>query len=345
MSLRILKPAALGRGVRIRATGAYLPERVVTNADLAALGAPLGDEEIRRLSGIRERRWAAPEQATSDLASLAARDAAARAGASLSEVQRLVLATVSPDHPSPSAACVAHHTLGLPPIPVLDLTASCSGFVYALDHAARAVLTGDDTVLAVAADIRSRFLNLKDRSTCALFGDGAGAAILGPAAPDTGLVAIGLTADGAGARSVFVPAGGSREPIATPERHAIHMAEGPQVYFTAVEGMWRAAEQLLAACSLSLADVDMLVPHQPNRRIIDRLQKLTKLAPERVWSNVERLGNMSGASAAVALHECLASGRLAKGARVLIVAGGAGYTVGAALLIVDEALVAAYTSK
>jgi 3-oxoacyl-[acyl-carrier-protein] synthase-3 len=320
--LRIFRPP----GVRILATGSYLPERVVANAELAALGAPLSDEEIVRLSGIRARRWAAPGEATSDLAAQAARAALARAPGA---VDRLVVATVSPDHPSPSCACLVHAALGLGLAPALDVVASCSGFLYALDAAARAVATGEERVLAVAADIRSRFLDLGDRATCALFGDGAGAAIVGRGPEGSGLVAIGLAADGSGARSVYVPGGGSREPDGP---RTIRMADGPQVYLQAVEGMVAAARALLDATG---GAADLVIAHQANRRILDRLGKLTGLP---MFINVDQVGNISGATVAVALDQALTSGRIGPGARVLLVSAGAGYTVGAALLVVDDEL-------
>lgn len=321
------------RGVALLGTGAYLPARVVTNADLVALGAPLGGDEIVRLSGIRERRWAAPDEATSDLAAAAARAALERAGVAASAVERLIVATVSPDHPSPSAACFAHALLGLGLAPALDVTASCSGFLYALDAGARAVATGEDHVLCVAADVRSRYLDLTDRSTCALFGDGAGAALLGRGPEGEGLVAIAVYADGAGARSVHVPAGGSREPRADdPRRHTIHMLEGPQIYVNAVEGMIEAGERVLAAAGVKLADVDLVIPHQANRRIIDRMTRLLRLPAERVYVNVDRVANISGATVAVALDEALRAGRVRPGGWVLLVSAGAGYTAGAALV-------------
>ncbi|HUS67312.1 MAG TPA: beta-ketoacyl-ACP synthase 3 [Kofleriaceae bacterium] len=329
--------------MRIAATGAYLPARVVTNAELVAAGAPLSDEEMVRLSGIRTRHHVAAGEATSDLAVAACRRALARAGAAPESIDRLILATVSPDHLSPSAACVAQKGLGLLPGPALDVTASCSGFLYALDLAARAVATGESAVLAVAADVRSRFLDPADRATCALFGDGAGAALV-TAGPDdgTGLVAIGLSADGAGAQAVYVPAGGSREPASAESvagrRHYIKMAEGPQVYLAAVEGMLATAEALLSGVGLGFADIDLVVPHQPNRRILDRLARLAEIPPEKMVVNVDRIGNVSGATAAIALDEALAAGRAPAGAKVLLLAAGAGYTAGAALLVVDEGL-------
>jgi len=345
--MKVFMPSALGRGVRIRATGSRLPDRVVTNADLVAAGAPLTADEMFRLSGIETRRWVADSEATSDLAVAACRHALARAHVAAADVDRLVLGTVSPDHVSPSAACIVQHALGMGHAPAFDLTASCSGFLYALDVAARAVATGDRHVLAVAADVRSRFLDLTDRATCALFGDGAGAALVSEGPVGAGLVAIGLIADGSGSKSVYVPAGGSREPASAAtvaaRRHAIRMEEGPQVYLSAIEGMLETAEALLAAVGMTFADVDLVVPHQPNRRILDRLAKLAGIGPEKIFVNVDRIGNVSGATCAIALDEALTSGRARAGTRVLLLAAGAGYTSGAALLVVDDALEAAST--
>ena len=340
--MKVFRP----RGVRIAGTGSYLPARVVSNADLVAAGAPLSDEEMVRLSGIRTRHHAAPDEATSDLAVVAARRALACANRSASEVERLILATVSPDHASPSAACVAQAALGMAPYPAMDVTASCSGFLYALDLAARAVATGESAVLAVAADIRSRFVDPTDRATCALFGDGAGAALVTSGPDDgTGLVAIGLSADGVGARAVYVPAGGSREPASAEtvagRRHFIRMAEGPQVYLAAVEGMLATGEALLSALGLGWNDLDLSVPHQPNRRILDRLARLAELPPEKMIVNVDRIGNVSGATVANALDEALRTGRARAGAKVMLLAAGAGYTAGAAVRVVDSALASA----
>ncbi len=339
--MKVLRPSALGRPVRIARTGRHLPSRVVDNAELQRLGAPLAPDEIVRLSGIETRRWAADDEATSDLAIAAAR--AALRGFDPQRVDRVVLGTVSPDHPSPSTACLVQRALGLREVPALDVGASCSAFLYALDVAARAVITGDDAVLAIAADVRSRFLDISDRSTCALFGDGAGAALLVPHDdPATGLVAIGLLADGRGARQVYVPAGGSRLPASAAtvaaREHFIRMEQGPQVYMSAVEGMIGTGERLLAALGLTFADVDLVVPHQPNRRILERLGRLAGIPSDRVYVNIDRVGNISGASVAVALDEVIESGRLKAGDRVLLLTAGAGYTAGAALLVADEAL-------
>jgi 3-oxoacyl-[acyl-carrier-protein] synthase III len=340
--VKVLVPAELGRGVRLRSTGSYLPSRVVTNDDLVRLGVPLTADEMVRLSGIRARHWAADDQATSDLALAACQSALARAGVVGADVDRLVLGTVSPDHMSPSAACFVQRALGMGQAPAMDVTASCSGFLYALDVAARAVLTGDRRALACAADVRSRFLDLGDRGTAALFGDGAGAAVVEPAPAGQGLLAIGLAADGEGARSVFVPAGGSRAPATADtvarREHTIRMAEGPQVYLAAIEGMIAAAETLLGALGKTWDDVDLIVPHQPNRRILERMAKLARLPPEKVFIDVERIGNVSGATCAIALDDAIDQGRITPGQRILLLAAGAGYTAGAALFVADQAL-------
>lgn len=344
--MKLFRPAAFGRGVRIMGTGSYLPERVVTNADLVAMGAPMTDEEMVRLAGITQRHWVGEGEATSDLAVEASKQALARAGVSADQIERLVVATVSPDHSSPSAACLAHGRLGLRQVPALDVSASCSGFLYALDTAARAVVTGDDRVLAVAADVRSRYLDVSDRATCALFADGAGAAVLAPGPVETGLVAIGLMAEGSGAHSIYVPAGGSREPASAEtiaqKRHSIRMADGPQIYLSAVEGMLLCAESLLTQLGMTFADVDLLIPHQANHHILKRVAWKAKVPMDKVYVNIDRVGNISGATTAVGLDEALAAGRAKAGSRVLLVAAGAGYTGGAALVVVDEELAAKY---
>lgn len=338
-------PGRLGLGVRLRATGSYLPAQVVTNADVVAQGAPLGADEIFQLSGIRERRRAAPEEATSDLALGAARAALARAALPPERVSRLVVATTSPDHPVPSTACLVQHALGLGQVPACDLSAACSGFVYALDVGARAVATGDEAALVVAAEIRSRFVSPTDRSTAALFGDGAGAAVLERAPVGEGLLAIGLLADGSGARSVHIPAGGSREPASPATvaagRHTLVMEDGPQVYFSAVEGMIGTGKKVLDALGLSWKDVALVVPHQPNARLLLRLARVAGLPAEKLFMNVERYGNTSGAACAIALDEALRTAALKAGDLVMLLTAGAGYTGGAAVLKVDEALLAA----
>lgn len=343
--LRVFQPGSMGVGVRIASMAAALPTRKVTNADLVALGAPLTAEEMEKLTGVVSRRWAQEGQATSDLAAAAARHAMERAGVTSAQLHRLVLATVSPDHPSPATACRVQKLLGAAPCPAYDITATCAGFVFALDQATRAVATGDGAVLAVAAETRSRWLDIQDRGTCALFGDGAAAAVVQPGAVGTGILAVGTGCDGEGFHSVYVPAGGSREPATAQSvearRHFIRMADGPAVYMQAVEGMLQTAEGLLAALGMGFDDVDLVIPHQPNRRLLERLARLARLDAGKLFVNMENLGNMSAASVAVALTQALEEKRVSAGSRVLLVAAGAGYTAGAVLLQLDQALLSA----
>ncbi len=357
--MRVFRPADMGRGVRIVSTGSFLPGRVVTNADLVAAGAPLSEDEMVRLCGVRSRRWVSDGEATSDLAIGAGRAALESArrfdwrpdGRSEAPplIDRVILGTVSPDHSSPSTACLVQHGLGLPPVPAYDVTAACSGFLYVLDAAARAVVTGDEYVLAIAADVRSKYLDVRDRATCALFGDGAGAAILGPGTPGSGLLAIGTVADGSGARSIFVPAGGSREPASADTvsggRHTIHMQDGPQIYVSAVEGMLEVAGNLLAALGMAFKDVDLVIPHQANFHILKRLAWKAGISLDKVHVNIDRVGNISGATVALALDEALRAGKAGAGSRILLLAAGAGYTAGAAIYEVDEALLATMTGR
>jgi len=339
-----LRSSPGGRGVRIAATGSYLPSRVVSNDDLVAAGGPLSADEIEKGLGIRARRRAAPEEATSDLAAHACKGALARADVDADAVQRLVLATVSSDHPSPSTACFVHHLLALKDAPAFDITATCAGFIYGLDHATRAVLTGEENVLVAAADIRSRYVDPKDRASFAVFGDGAGAALLTSAPVNTGILGIGLFADGSGRESVIVRAGGSRKPASAETlaagEHFVRMADGPQVYLAMIEGMILTSERILAGMKMSMDEIAMIVPHQANGRVLARLARLLRVSEDRIFSNVTNYGNMSGASTAVAFHEALQSGRLVPGDNVLLVAGGAGYTAGAAVVKIDEALLA-----
>jgi len=338
--MKLFRPAELGMGIRLASVASYLPARVVTNEDLVALGTPMTAQEMARACGITERRYADASQATSDLATEAA--SRALAAARTATVDRVIVATVSPDHASPSTACFVQRNLKLGKAPAFDVTASCSGFLYALDVAARAVATGDTQVLAVAADIRSRFVNPLDRSTAPLFGDGACAAVVSRGEPGRGLLSLGLLADGSGVHSVYVPAGGSREPASEQtvkeRRHSIRMEEGPQVYLTAVEGMLDTGDALLRAEGLSWKDIRWVVPHQPNQRILERMTRLARLEEGQLVFNIEKVGNISGASCGVALHALLRSGKASEGDRVLLLAAGAGYTAGAALLQLDDAL-------
>ena len=326
-------------GVRIASTGSYLPERVVTSAEIAARpNAPLTEAEIARLTGVKERRWAAPDQATSDLAVAAGRQILGRTDQA--SVDRLLLSTTSPDYQSPAAACIVQRGLALAPAPACDISAACAGFLFALDAGARAVLTGDERVLVLAADIRSRYVDPEDRGTCALYGDGAGGALLEPGPAGEGILALFLAADGAGAEAIHIPAGGSRRPASEAtvrdREHYLHMVDGPRVFLTALEGMSETADALLSALGMGMDDVDLVVPHQPNRMILDRLARTMRLSPDKLFVNVHRTGNMSSASLAVALDQAIAQGRAGPGSTLLLLGGGAGFCAGAALIRIPE---------
>lgn len=322
-------------GVRLASTGSYLPERVVTSAEIAdGSSGAITAAEIAKLTGIEERHWVSDSQATSDLGIAAGRAALSRAG--MTRVDRLIVSTTSPDYPSPACACLVQRGLGLAPAPAFDVSAACAGFLFGLDVATRAVLTGDEDVLLVAADVRSRFVDPHDRATCALYGDGAGAAVLSPGAAGEGILAVYLAADGDGAEAIHIPAGGSRRPATAQtvaERgHYLHMVDGPRVFLTALEGMSQTAEVILEATGHTLDDVDLVVPHQPNRMILDRLARVMRLPADKLFVNVHRTGNMSSASIAVALDHAITEGRARPGSLVLLLGGGAGFCAGAALI-------------
>ena len=342
MTVRLFRPASLGQGVRLLSVAAHVPSQVVRNEDLVARGAPLSAADMHKLTGILERRWALPHEAASDLGAAAGRLALDASGLSSADIQRLVVATVSPDHPSPSTACAIQHALGMAPAPSFDVSAACSGFVYALDASARAVATGDQAVMAVATDVRSRYLDVTHRTTCALFGDGACAAVLAPGKVGEGILGMALAADGRGVKSVHVPAGGSRRPASLEtvrnKEHFIAMADGPEVYFQAVEGMLGMAEAVLSGLSLSFADIACIAPHQANGRLLERLSKLGKFPSSKLLVNVDRYGNTAGASCGIALSEALTTGRVRAGDLILLLAAGGGYTAGAAVIACDDAL-------
>ena len=320
-------------GVGIVATGMALGEHVVTTEELAARHGwdAAAVARIRKGAGVEQRHHAAPTTTTADLGARAAADLTTPTPA------RLLLATVSPDTPVPSGAPRVAARLGWTDRAASDVGAACSGFLYGLDLAARHVLTGDPAVLLVAADVRSRFVPWDRPGTASLFGDGAGAALVAPTPAGTGLLACTLHADGRRADTVQIPAGGSREPT-SPEsaragRHLLHMDEGPQLFLEAVEGMVDAGVACLALRNLTWEDVDIVVPHQPNARVVERIHRFARIPADRVFNNVRNRGNMGGATLAVALHEAIEQGRVRPGARVLLLAAGAGFTAGAAYLV------------
>jgi 3-oxoacyl-[acyl-carrier-protein] synthase-3 len=325
-----------GNGITVGLTGlgSYAPERVLTNADLEAM-VDTNDEWIVTRTGIRERRIAAPEQAASDLALPAARKALEQAGVAAEEVDLIVVATATPDMLFPATAAIVADTLGARNAAAYDLLAGCTGFVYALAQAYGQVASGLSTkALVVGAEVLSRITNWQDRSTCILFGDGAGAAVVEPIVTG-GIAGFELGADGSGGPDLCVPAGGSRLPISCDELEEelqfIKM-NGAEVFRFATRVMVSSAEEVLAVCGATVDDVDLYVPHQANRRIVDHVVKNLGLDPNKVLINIDRFGNTSSASIPICLAEAQEDGRLGEGTRVLMSAVGAGLTWGSVYL-------------
>ena len=335
MNPTLVVPAPLPRPVRIAGTGAYAPERVLTNRDLEKM-VHTTDEWIVTRTGMRERHIAADDQAASDLGAEAARRALADAGLRADDVQMIVAATITPDHPFPNTGCMIQHKIGARNAFCMGLEAACSGFVYGVETARHFIASGAiETALIVGAEKMSALLDWRDRSTCVLFGDGAGAAVLRPAHRGRGLIASALGSDGSLGELLFVPAGGSRRP-ASPEtvaagEHYLRM-NGREVYKHAVTNMVRAARAALHRAGLTVGDVRWFIPHQANLRIIGAIAERLGAPMDRFVINVERYGNTSGASVPIALDEASRDGRLRNGDIVMMLVFGGGFTWGATLL-------------
>jgi 3-oxoacyl-[acyl-carrier-protein] synthase-3 len=320
--------------VSITGIGANAPERVMTNDELAKI-VETSDEWIVERTGIRERRVAAPEEALSDLARPAAEDALERAGVQASEVDLIVVATVTPDMLFPSTGAILADQLGAKDAAAYDLSAGCTGFVYAIAQAHGMVASGlAHHALVVGGDVLSKVVDWQDRSTCVLFGDGAGAVVL-ERVPEGGFLGFELGADGSGGPQLYMPAGGSRAP-ATAETVAgrQHYAKmnGREVFKFATRVLVDSAEKILDECGVPVEDVDVYVPHQANVRIIDHARKKLGIPEERTVVNVDRFGNTSSGSIPLALEDAESDGRLKEGEMVLMTGMGAGLTWGSALI-------------
>ncbi len=323
------------RSTGIVSVASAVPEKVVTNADIEKI-VETSDEWIRSMTGIQERRMAADDEATSDYALKAGRAALDRAGLSANDIDLIIVATVTGDMPFPATASIVQEGLGAEGVPAFDLGAGCSGWVYALATAHAYVSSGIyNRVLVVGADLLTRVTNWTDRSTCILFGDGAGAAVVAPVEDGCGFLGFDLGSDGSGAKFLNISAGGSRKPCSHEaiDNHEdkIHM-EGREVFKFAVKIQGEATERVLAKCGLTTADVDMVVPHQANIRIIDSAVKRLGLPPEKLFVNLQKYGNTSGASIPLALDEALQAGKVKKGDTVVLVGFGAGLTWAAGVM-------------
>ncbi|ATO47997.1 beta-ketoacyl-ACP synthase III [Brevibacillus laterosporus] len=323
------------RPVGILATGSYTPDKVLSNADLEKI-VETSDEWITSRTGIRERRICAEDQASSDLAYEAAVRALNKANISAEEIDMIIVATVTPDHSFPSTSCILQERLGAKKASAIDLSAACTGFIYGVTTATQFIANGMYRyVLVIGVESLSKITNYEDRNTCVLFGDGAGAAVLGPVPEGMGFKAFDLGADGSGAKLLSLPAGGSRYPVSKEtvenKMHYLSMT-GNEVFKFAVRVMNSATETVLTKAGLEKEAIDLLVPHQANLRIIDSAVKRFGLSEDKVVINLDRYGNMSSASIPVALDEAIQSGRVKEGDNVILVGFGGGLTWGAALL-------------
>ncbi len=319
-------------GAGILGVGMAVPDKVLTNADLEKF-VETNDEWITSRTGIKERRLSTPEETSSTLGTLAARRALEHAGISASDLDLIICATATGDYPWPATACLIQRELGAGRAAAFDLSAACSGFTYGLGVAAPMIQSGAvRRVLVVGVDTLTKQVDWTDRGTCILFGDGAGAAVLGPCAPDEGILASQLGADGHGFEQIWMECGGNRVPVTISEvnegRNFIRM-KGAEVYKFAVKIMGEACIEALCKANLTSEQVSLFIPHQANIRIIQAAAERMKLPPEKVFLNVHKYGNTSAGSIPIALTEAVQEGRVKRGDVLVFVGFGAGLTWGA----------------
>lgn len=320
---------------RIAGTGGYVPARVVTNEELASLTG-VAPAAIYRRTGIRERRWAASDEATSDLALRAATAALAAADVQAKALDAIILSTTSPDTPMPSSACHLQRLLGAKQAVAFDLAASCSGFLYAVsvaDHMIRLGRAG--RVLVAAAEVKSRYLNFQDGNTAILFGDGAGAAVLAACDARRGILSVALHADGSRADLITIPAGGSRLPASEKTvvegLHAITM-KGPSLFRVAVRRLETAVTETLKEHGVTVSDVDWFIFHQANGRLLEKVAEGLGIPPNKTFSVIERFGNTSSSALPLTLDTAVRAGKVKPGDLVLLGTIGGGLTWATALI-------------
>ncbi|MDB6067967.1 MAG: 3-oxoacyl-(acyl-carrier-protein) synthase 3 [Pedosphaera sp.] len=324
-----------GRTCSISGVGSYVPERIVTNADLERM-VDTSNEWIVSRTGIKERRVAAADEFTSDLAAHAATRAMKQAGVKPEEIDLIIVATITPDMPFPSTACLVQQKIGAYRAAAFDIEAACSGFIYGLEIGQQFIMSRTyNTVLVIGAEKLSSIVDWTDRNTCVLFGDGAGAAILQNRPNAHGLLTACMGADGQKADLLSMPGGGSRCPASAASvsagMHYLRM-DGKETFKNAVQAMNTAAQESLRRCELDISQIKCIIPHQANRRIIDAVSDRLGAKPEQVFVNLDKYGNTSAASVAIALDEVVESKRIQRGDLILLVVFGAGLTWGAAVI-------------
>ncbi|HSH94039.1 MAG TPA: beta-ketoacyl-ACP synthase III [Roseimicrobium sp.] len=324
-----------GRTCSVVGVGSYVPERIVTNEELSKM-VETSDEWITSRTGIRQRRIAAADEFTSDLGTKAALKAIERAGIKAEDIDLIIVATITPDMPFPSTACLVQQKIGARKAAAFDLEAACSGFIYAMEIGQQFIMSRTyETVLVIGAEKLSSIIDWQDRNTCVLFGDGAGAAVLQYRPDSHGLLTACMGADGSKAELLSMPGGGSRCPATadsvSSRLHYLRM-DGKETFKNAVNAMCSAATEALRRCELDITQIKCVIPHQANRRIIDAVGDRLGATPEQIFINLDRYGNTSAASVAIALDEAVNSGKLERGDLILMVVFGAGLTWGAAVI-------------
>jgi 3-oxoacyl-[acyl-carrier-protein] synthase-3 len=315
--------------------GSALPEKVLTNLDLEKM-VDTSDQWITERTGIKERRQAGPQETTSSLSVQASRKSLEMAGLSPRDLDLIICSTISPDMPLPSTAAFIQHELGARSCCAFDLAAACSGFLFGISVADQFIRNGSAKyVLVIGAELLSRYVDYTDRATCVLFGDGVAAAVLGPVAPPSGILAAELHTEGRFADHLYIPAGGTAMPASCEtvqnRGHYIKM-RGNELFKVAVRGMEEVSRNVLEKAHLSPDQIDLFIPHQANQRITEAVRERLGLSPEKVFCNISRVGNTSSASIPICIDECVRGGRLKKGDLVLMSAFGAGVTWGAVLM-------------
>ncbi|PKN74449.1 MAG: 3-oxoacyl-ACP synthase [Candidatus Cloacimonetes bacterium HGW-Cloacimonetes-2] len=321
---------------KFSAFGSFAPKKILNNFDLEKI-VDTTDEWIRTRTGMFERHICSPEEAASDLATQAAINAIEASSVKYKDIDMIICATISGDHPFPSTACIVQHRLGMKGFPAMDVSAGCTGFVYAVETARQFVENGTrQNVLVIGVDILTKITNWQDRNTCVLFGDGAGATILSRASSSdiSRIIDVEIVADGSQGELLIQQAGGSRNPASheTVDKnlHTVYM-EGNKIYKNAIKSMYSSSDELLRRNHLSTQDVDWIIPHQANLRIIEGLADKMKVPMSKVIVNIEKYGNTSSATIPIATDEAIRNKKIRRGDIILLTSFGAGLTWGSIL--------------
>ncbi|MDR3259140.1 MAG: ketoacyl-ACP synthase III [Fusobacteriaceae bacterium] len=323
------------KSVGIIGIGYYVPEKIMTNADFEKI-VDTSDEWIKTMTGIEERHYIAEDKATSDLCTEAAKKALENANLKIDDINLIIVSTVTPDYLAQSASCIVQKKLGVKEIPAFDISAGCSGLVYSLTVAKGLIQSGTyDKILVIGGEVLSKVTNMQDRGTCVLFGDGAAAMVVSEVEEGYGILSSYIGAEGEDDHILSIPAGGSKKPNTVEtinNRENFVQMNGPEVFKFAVQAFPRATKKAVELAGLKIADINLLIPHQANIRIIESAMKRLRIPSEKVFINIQKYGNTSSASTGIAMGEALADGKIKKGDVVVLTAFGSGLTYGSVVL-------------